>query len=504
MKKTMRFLLAFLSAALLVCSISACSEPSEQPPKQTDGEAGEKTTSGGGDNEEFVYTYGKTDYEDGTVFTFCNLNQLWDMYIYLEAPSSGNKVDKTVYSRNRLIESEMKCIIKVDERGWNYDFTPYLDAINQAIQTNLSEWDAIWLPVNKRPDLVTMGRFRDLAEIDNLNLGSDWWDGTLNSQFMLSDRLYFASSPLQLMSFDTAWGIFFNMDLIADNGMEDPRTLVKDNQWTLDKLMSMCRDNAALNGAESYYWDKDARQVYGIAAHPNLPDKLLYATGERYVTKDSDDIPVYSAGSGRFVDVVGKLARFLGADYNLEASSNDMAADGDDIKGGGYLYAFANRRAFFMGAEIKIARQLKALDQVVSYGLVPMPKYNDQQQSYDTPIVESLLVMTIPVTCKREENVGAVLDALAYYSMTDVLPAYYSNILYRGYDSADEPMFDILKKTRGVDMAYYYNWNAELAEQVRDRIFDGTGAVSDQLANAATQIPTRIATWRKTLEKLGI
>ena len=154
--------------------------------------------------------------------------------------------------------------------------------------------------------------------------------------------------------------------------------------------------------------------------------------------------------------------------------------------------------------KVRAGDQLKALDQVVSYGLVPMPKYNDQQQSYDTPIVESLLVMTIPVTCKREENVGAVLDALAYYSMTDVLPAYYSNILYRGYDSADEPMFDILKKTRGVDMAYYYNWNAELAEQVRDRIFDGTGAVSDQLANAATQIPTRIATWRKTLEKLGI
>lgn len=50
----------------------------------------------------------------------------------------------------------------------------------------------------------------------------------------------------------------------------------------------------------------------------------------------------------------------------------------------------------------------------------------------------------------------------------------------------------------------HWHRNTELAEQVRDRIFDGTGAVSDQLTNASTQIPTRIATWRKTLEKLGI
>ena len=503
MKKTVRFLSFLLCAVLLTGALAACSGPADRPQQPTDADTGERSSADSG-NEEFVYTYGKTDFEPGTVFTFCNLNQLWDMYIYLDASSSGNKVDKAVYSRNRLVENDMKCVIKIDERGWNYDFAPYLDAINQAIQTDLSDWDAIWLPVNKRPDLVTMGRFRDLAEIDNLNLTSDWWDGTLNGQFMLSDRLYFASSPLQLMSFDTAWGIFFNIDLITDYEMEDPRTLVADNQWTVDRLMTMCRENATLNGSESYYWDKETRQIYGIAAHPNLLDKLLYAAGERYVTKDSDDIPVYSAGGSRFVDVVGKLARFLGAEYNLEASSNDMAADGDEIKGGGYIYAFSNRRAFFMGAEIKAARQLKSLDQVVNYGLVPMPKYDARQQSYYTPIVESLLVMTIPATCRREENAGAVLDALAYYSMTDVLPAYYSNILYRGYDPADEPMFEILKKTRGVDMAYYYNWNTELAEQVRDRIFDGTGAVSDQLTNASTQIPTRIATWRKTLEKLGI
>lgn len=501
MKTIRRVLLMLLALALLSGCLAACSGPSKPG---TTGESTAGETSGEQSTEEFVYTFGHTTFEPGSVFTFCNLNQLWDMYIYLDASSNGNKVDKEIYSRNRAVETAMQCVIEIDERGWTYDFNPYIDAINNAITTGLATWDAVYLPVNKRPDLVTSGKFRDLAEISTINLGEDWWDGTLNDAFMLSDRLYFASSPFQLMSFDTSWGIFFNVDLIDAYGMEDPRELVNNNEWTVEKLMNLCRDNAALNGAESYYWDANTRQVYGISAHPNLPDKLLYATGERYVTRNSDGDPVYSAGGTRFVDVVNKLATFLGAEHNLEASSEDMAADGNDFKGGGYLYAFANSRAFFMGAEIKAARQLKSLDQIVNYGLVPLPKYTSDQKEYFTPIVESLLVMTIPVTCTREEDVGAILDALSYYSYRDVLSAYYSNILYRGYTDKDAPMVEILKSTRGVDMAYYYNWNDKLAEQVRDRIFDGTGNISDSLATESVRIATLIQNWKESLKKLGI
>lgn len=491
-----------LTIALLSGCLAACASQTSKP------NSSQGTTAGSGTSEEqtdeFVYTYGKTTFEPGTVITFCNLNQLWDMYIYLDASSDGDKVDKAVYSRNRRVEQDMGCVIVIDERGWTYDFNPYIDAINNAITTDLATWDAVYLPVNKRPDLVTSGKFRDLADISTINLGEDWWDGTLNEAFMLSDRLYFASSPLQMMSFDTSWGIFFNVDLLDAYGMEDPRELVNNNEWTVEKMMALCRDNAQLNGAESYYWDANTRQVYGISAHPNLPDKLLYAAGERYVIKDDDGDPVYSAGGTRFVDVVNTLATFLGAEHNLEASSEDMAADGTDFKGGGYLYAFANSRAFFMGAEIKAARQLKSLDQVVNYGLVPLPKFNSEQKEYYTPIVESLLVMTIPVTCTREEDVGAVLDALSYYSYRDVLPVYYSNILYRGYEAEDVPMVEILKNTRGVDMAYYYNWNDKLAEQVRDRIFDGTGNISDSLATESVRIATLIQNWKESLKKLGI
>lgn len=499
MKKICRILPVLLAVVMALGCFAACKHSSKNP----NGTEPVTPVDPGLNEDNYVYNYSKT-FENGTEFTFLNLNELWNMYIQLDAfAEGGNKVDKAVYGRNRQIEQDMNCSIKIDEHQWSYDFDPYLNKISNAIMNNMCPWDAIYLPINRRADMITQGNFRDLSDISTINLDGFWWDETLNKEFMISDRLYFASSPYQLMSFDTAWGIFYNIDLMNAYGMQNPRDLVASNEWTLDTLMSLCQQYAGLNGAESYYWSPDTKQVYGIAAHPSLPDKLIYASGERYVSKDEENLPIYSAGSDRFTNVVGKLANFLGAEHNLEASAEEMKAEGTDYKGGGYIYAFANSRAIFMGGEIKVARELKSLDTVVNYGLAPLPKY-EAERDYYTPIVENLLVMTIPVNCQREEDVGAVLDALSFYGYKNVLPVYYDNILYRGYTEEDQPVIEILKKTRGVDIAYFYGWNSTLAKECCDRIFDGTGSIASKLASEKISITTSIETWKATLKKLGI
>ena len=200
MKKISRILLVLLAAVMCLGCFAACKSSNG---KGKDTKPDDPIVNPGDDEDNFVYTYGKTNYEPGTEFTFLNLNTLWNMYIYLDATSDGSSVDKAVYRRNRLVEKDMDCVIRIDEHQWTYEFAPYLNKISNAILNNLSPWDAIYLPINQRADLITSGCFRDLSDISNINLGGKWWDDELNHAFMISDRLYFASSPFQLMSFDT-------------------------------------------------------------------------------------------------------------------------------------------------------------------------------------------------------------------------------------------------------------------------------------------------------------
>lgn len=503
MKKRIRFLSMLLAAILAMGCLAACGEK-----EKNDGASTESGSEIVEPETEFIYEFADTDFREGDEVTFLGLDYLWDMYIYLTAEVTGDKLDSAVYKRNEKVANAMGIGINVDETQWDYDagFMTYINKIQNAINTDMCNWDVIYVPINKRPDLITQGLFQDLSDIGTIQLGRDWWDPTLNDVFEFSNRLYFASSSLQLQSFDSAWGIFFNDKLIKSHeGMADPRQLVNDNNWNMETLMEMCSQAANTNSSESFWWaDGTGDQVYGIAAHPNLPDKLLYATGERYVVKDQDGNPTYAAGGERFVNVVQKMANFLAWEGNLEASSEDMRQSGDgSIKGGGYVYAFANDRAYFIGAEIKTARVLKSNDIDVSYGLVPLPKFDASQAEYHTPIVETLLVMTIPATCSRTEDVGAVVDALSYYSYVDVLPVYYDQILYRGYNEEDAPMMDIINSSRGVDMGYFYGWNGKLAEQVRDRVFDGSADISGTLISEKESIITSMRDWQEMFKKLG-
>ena len=505
MKKSIRFLLLMLACVMLVGSLGACGDKNQNDVITTENGV---TVAEPEPETDFVYEIAPTTFQEGDEVVLLGLDYLWDMYIYLDAEATGDKLDAAVYKRNEKVANALGINIYVDETQWDYDaqFVTYINKIRVAIESDMAKWDVVYLPINKRPELITLGLFEDLSDIDTIQLGQDWWDPTLNNEFELSNRLYFASSCLQLQSFDSAWGIFFNEDLINSyEGLADPRQLVNDNNWTMETLMGICSEVASIKSSESFWWhDGTGDQVYGISAHPNLPDKLLYATGERYVVKNEAGLPTYAAGSERFVNVVQKMANFLSYEGNLEASSEDMRQSGDGyLKGGGYVYAFANDRAYFMGAEIKTARVLKSNDIDVSYGLVPLPKFDSTQSDYHTPIVETLLVMTIPTSCTRTKDVGVVLDALSYYSYADVLPVYYDQILYRGYNEEDAPMMDIINNSRGVDMGYFYGWNATLAEQVRDRVFDGTAEISATLASEKEAIITAMKDWQEMFKKLG-
>ena len=117
-------------------------------------------------------------------------------------------------------------------------------------------------------------------------------------------------------------------------------------------------------------------------------------------------------------------------------------------------------------------------------------------------MVETLLTMTILVNCRKTEMVTQVIDAMAYESYANVLPVYYDQLLYRGYTAEDEPIMEILRSSRGVDIAYYYGWVDTLAEKVRDSIFAGNGSISSVVDGEKTGINAMIDSWVEKLQEM--
>ena len=495
MKK--RIFAAALAVVLFGSVFVGCKSDKEKNPKNTN-ESGNPTTEA---STEWSYDYGALNY-GGKNIRFMTLDYLWDMYIYLDRDiDDTDRLDVAVYNRDRHIEEKYKCKIDVYEQQWNWSIPGYANEVYKVLASGDDMYDVIYVPINAQPSIITEGRLYNLENISSLQLNRDWWDNSINNGYRLADNLYFASGSLMLQSFDSAWAIFFNQKLIEENKLDNPYDIVDQDNWTLDTLMGICRSVANINSSSSFEWGKgDGDQLYGISTHPNLPDKLIYASGERYVKEDKEGNLYFAAAeSERFVNVATKLMDFLSYEGNLRASSEELSQEN-----AGYIYPFTTDRAVFLGAEIKTGRYLKQKGFETEYGIVPLPKYDENQTEYYTPIVENLLVFTIPTTCTNPEEIGTIVDAMTYLGYTDVLPEYYNQTLYRGLNNEEDgSMLDIISSSRGVDMAYFYGWNTDLAWKIGNSILSGQLDFSSSINAEKDSINQKITDWLTQLENIN-
>ena len=151
---------------------------------------------------------------------------------------------------------------------------------------------------------------------------------------------------------------------------------------------------------------------------------------------------------------------------------------------------FANRRSAFLTAEIKTALRLREMED--TFGIVPLPKLDESQESYYTTMMNNYCMMLIPSSNKDPNTSAVVMDAIALASHYDVLPVYYDSVVsqkgLRNDDSIE--MLQIMRATRGVDMAVVYNWNADLASSLRNKFTKGDADVASLVEKYRPKIET--------------
>jgi hypothetical protein len=118
-----------------------------------------------------------------------------------------------------------------------------------------------------------------------------------------------------------------------------------------------------------------------------------------------------------------------------------------------------------------------------NYGIVPMPKYNTDQENYCTPVQAGMHMYCIPIDIKNAEENGIITEALAAQSYRTLLPAYYEIVLKTKYakDSDTSQMVDIMYNTVFFDFGYIFNNDLGIMNNILSVIKSKTNTLASTL-----------------------
>lgn len=390
-------------------------------------------------------------------------------------------VNDAFFERNRKIESEYNCKIKVLSVGGSDVLT---EKIREVIATEVLDFQVAANGITYLAPLASEGHFYDYNTIENSNLKleGDWWDQAAIRDVSIANVLPFITGDIVVTDNESTWAMFFNKKLIEDNELENPFELVKNNEWTLDKLNEMAL--AVKRDDGDGIMTVTGNDVWGMVAQTYDGVAFMWGATQAMVTKDAKDLPVFRMGEHENIDAWSKVYELLAnqnytamADYFYAWNSPDYGIVFDNFIDGKVLFRPASI-AFVSSEKMRTSEQL-------SYGILPMPKYDTTQEEYSSSCtVYGSTFLVIPKILPKSEldNVTYILEAMAYLGKEMVTYQYYDVTLKnkRVQDKDSPEMLELIFKNRTFDLAAIYNWG--------DALYFYTNIINSKNNNITSQI----------------
>ncbi len=475
--------IASLLALSAVGGLVSCGGTTAQTNDTTAAPSGETTVP-----EEAGYDFEGRDY-GGYEFKVLNFESIWNCVVQLDfAEQTGETLNDAIYNRNRLIEEKLNFKLKEDKvpyASYNTSQIELVDRIIQSVMAGDYAYDAAYLPVNFKASVITDGYLLDMNTMPGLRLEEEWWDRIVNDSVTINGHLYCASSPLNLMTLDLSWGLLFNQNILDNYKLEYPYQLVRDGKWTLDKFNEYVATCTALNGDESFTFNENGKSIYGVAGHANSPTSFSYAAGNRLMRRDGDKF-IFGYDNERTYNTLENLAA------NCTTSDGHFLYNNDNTMPSGYVNLFRSGRAAFATVELKTA--LEERDMKDTFGLIPMPKLDEDQDSYYSYMGANACFLTVPKTQQDAGRTGKILDALTYESWKSVLPVYYDvTVSQKGLRNEESiEMLDIIRSARGTEFSAILGITTSFATSIDNKITAGSSDFASFIASNKDSIAANL------------
>lgn len=446
--------------ALLMCLgiFASCADSTDEPVHTRD------SGDNGSDEGEWI----KKDYgSEPFTFLFIKHSDVGKDYYggeYLDAESyTGDTISDAVYARNLAVEEKYNVLIDqlVEVSG---DPGALLQEYYMAGDYR---FDAIYGWAYKLGRCITENYFADFNDLPTVDFTAEYWCPSAKGDLEVDNHLYLCMNDITMNKLQWAGFYFFNKQMYEDYNLETEfgniYDMVRDGKWTIDTFLSLISSvTTDLDGNGTIGKD----DVYGLLDGDNTGNGLAAASGITLTAKNDDGSLSLNFYSEKLLDIIGKVNPvFSNTDY-VKAYSHiwdEGGTDGNGAYADQWEYArsfFSTDHALFCAGSAYETSEFRNMEN--PYGIVPLPKYDENQENYYTTVSSLASTFAIPATVRQVgatnasmERTSVILDYMAYKSNEILLPVYYDTLIKgQRLDSDDDSqMLDTIRDSIHFDLA---------------------------------------------------
>ena len=364
-----------------------------------------------------------------------------------------------IYERNLTVEERLNVDIDFMEctaSTWQDSSSE----LKREIQTMSSAFEAVFAGNQRIIQQKLFNYFHNLNDSEYIYIEERWWYPDAIMEVSVDNYNYrFLYGDIHITDLGQAGCIYYNKVLYeqyvsADKNPDELYDKVLDGTWTLEEFDRLIRKSHVEKGGDG------TNDIYGLAmTYAEWNHYLRESAGIRMYERNDYGIPEFNFKDDRSIEFVNKLYALY---FENEGTINA-------------LYRNQENKSSFVDSTLmfEMNRLWRSLSDEIremkdDFGIIPYPKLNEEQEEYITLLHNATVATCIPVSTdidRANEEVSAVIEALASESYRSVAVAFYETALKTAYNRDDQSaqMIDIItgqhdtvKSTLTKNFAYEY------------------------------------------------
>lgn len=398
---------------------------------------------------------------------------------------TGEIVNDAIYRRNKAVEEAYNINISTVS-GFGHDEDRGLAM--QSIQAGDDFADVLGLfLINSSMICAQEGALLDWNQYTDIRLDAPWWDERITDlsvygkQYVLAGDIATCDDLRQMV-------VTYNKAIWNEMDYEDPYAMVWDGRWTLDKMYTLAKD-------VSLDLDGDGKMTvtdrFGILSETKAAWYLFLGSGQKSIIYE-DGAYLTNLSDEKNFDVMNRVLEIM-CDMQNVCVINDGRHNGELTTGEVWAEAskiFAEGRTLFHTETFNGTEKLRNMDQ--DYGILPIPKWTEEQKEYYCMTNDDICALSIPTTSTDPQRTALITEALAYESMFVLQPTFYEVYLSEKLlrDEQSRQMMDLVLSSKFYDMDFCFG-----------AITTMSSAMESMASSKQNKLSSRIAAIEKGAQK---